>query len=164
MENKTPRTNENEKLLEMLSGIKIISQEYVSQLETELADKDRQLAEAKTEIERLKQGRDFWRNKCEREESEAGKAMISYVCREQEFEKQLAEARADADHWKSECNALRRMVHEARAEIKRKNRLVEQMREALSVLVASATPSGPLWHGSAEMQIARAALEAERGE
>jgi hypothetical protein len=31
----------------------------------------------------------------------------------------LAEARADADHWKSECNALQRMVHEARAEIER---------------------------------------------
>lgn len=29
----------------------------------------------------------------------------------------LAEARADADHWKSECNALQRMAHEARAEI-----------------------------------------------
>ena len=31
----------------------------------------------------------------------------------------LAEARADAEHWKSECNALQRMVHEARAEIDR---------------------------------------------
>ncbi len=29
----------------------------------------------------------------------------------------LAEARADADHWKSECNALQCMVHESRAEI-----------------------------------------------
>ena len=34
-------------------------------------------------------------------------------------EKQLAEARADADHWKSECNTLQRMVHEALAEIER---------------------------------------------
>ena len=32
---------------------------------------------------------------------------------------ELAEARADAEHWKSECNALQRMVHEARAEIER---------------------------------------------
>ena len=32
---------------------------------------------------------------------------------------QLADARADAEHWKSECNALQRMVHEARAEIDR---------------------------------------------
>ena len=55
MENKTPTNNENEKLLEALSGIKIISHEYVSQLETELADKDRQLAEARAEIEQLKQ-------------------------------------------------------------------------------------------------------------
>ena len=42
----------------------------------------------------------------------------------EELRKQLAEARADADHWKSECNALQRMVHEARAEN-------ERMREAL---------------------------------
>jgi len=138
----------------------------------------------------------------------------------------IAEARADADHWKGECNTLQRMVHEARAEIDRlkklqqfataiscamleadfdpeylrgheciakhkllsmldlwrkkvkprlpgfiddeiskRDALIEQMRGALNVLVASATPSGPLWHGSAEMQIARAALSAaERGE
>lgn len=50
-------------------------------------------------------------------------------------------------------------------ELAYKDKLIEQMREALNVLVASATPSGPLWHGSAEMQIARAALSAaERGE
>ena len=29
----------------------------------------------------------------------------------------IAEARADAEHWKSECNALQRMVHEARASL-----------------------------------------------
>ena len=53
---------------------------------------------------------------------------------------------------------------DARAEIERKDQLIEQMREALNVLVAGATPSGPLWHGSTEMQIARAALSAaERG-
>ena len=49
--------------------------------------------------------------------------------------------------------------------IDNKDKLIAQMREALNVLVASATPSGPLWHGSAEMQIARAALSAaERAE
>ena len=32
---------------------------------------------------------------------------------------QIVEARADADPWKGECNALQRMVHEARAEIER---------------------------------------------
>lgn len=47
--------------------------------------------------------------------------------------------------------------------IQAKDALIEQMREALNVLVASATPSGPLWHGSAEMQIARAALSAAEG-
>jgi chromosome segregation ATPase len=45
-------------------------------------------------------------------------------------------------------------------EISRRDKLIEQMREALNILVASATPSGPLWHGSAEMKIARAALSA----
>ena len=55
-------------------------------------------------------------------------------------------------------------IADARAEIERKDKLIEQMREALNVLVASATKRGPLWHGSAEMQIAKAALAAERGE
>ena len=41
----------------------------------------------------------------------------------------LAEARADADHWKSECNALQRMVHEAQAEIER-DELKKQLAEA----------------------------------
>lgn len=39
----------------------------------------------------------------------------------EQLTKELAEAQADAEHWKSECNALQRMAHEARAEI-------EQMR------------------------------------
>ena len=43
----------------------------------------------------------------------------------------IAEAQADADHWKGECNALQRMVHEARAEIERKDKLIEQMREVI---------------------------------
>lgn len=75
-------------------------------------------------------------------------------------DRQLAEARADADHWKSECNALQRMVHEARAEIARKDKVIEQMREALKTVVSSARPSGPLWHGSVEIEKAVAAIEA----
>lgn len=43
----------------------------------------------------------------------------------------MEQARADAGHWKSECNALQRMVHEARAEI-------EQMREALLLFAEGA--------------------------
>jgi hypothetical protein len=53
-------------------------------------------------------------------------------------EKQLAEALADADHWKSECNALQRIAHEARAEIESKNKLIEQMREALNLMLEGA--------------------------
>jgi hypothetical protein len=40
----------------------------------------------------------------------------------------LAEARADAEHWKSECNALQRMVHEARAEIENLRFMVHNQR------------------------------------
>lgn len=40
----------------------------------------------------------------------------------------LAEARADAEHWKSECNAMQRMVHEARAEIEKLRFMVHNQR------------------------------------
>ena len=104
-----------------------------------------------------------------------------------ELNKQLAEARADADHWKGECNALQRMVHEARAEIERlkhqledesmradgmttahaeagaknyrQQELIEQMREALRAITNLGMPVCRKEH-----RIARAALAAERGE
>jgi predicted RNase H-like nuclease (RuvC/YqgF family) len=75
----------------------------------------------------------------------------------EELRKQLAEARAEAERWKSECNALQRMVHEARAEIERKDRLIEQMREALRL----ALPEARSTHVE---QTILAALVAERGE
>jgi hypothetical protein len=91
-----------------------------------------------------------------------------------ELEKELIEARADAKHWKSECNALQRMTHEARAEIESKNRLVEQMREALVKLIGtlevmSVMPETlgkypVLAIDAPELEQARAALAAERGE
>ena len=78
----------------------------------------------------------------------------------EELAKQPAEARAEIDIVEHDANVL---IGDLKAEIERKDALIEKMREALNVLVASATPSGPLWHGSAEMQIARAALSvAER--
>ena len=98
-----------------------MQQEHIEQLKTELADKDRQ----------------------------------------------LAEARADADHWKSECNTLQRMVHEARAEIERKDKLIEQMREALK-LVDSVPLVFPKWFDGDDISVwdvVKAALSAaERGE
>lgn len=51
-------------------------------------------------------------------------SRVVYATLARELETELAEARADAEHWKSECNALQRMVHEARAEIE------AQMKEA----------------------------------
>lgn len=122
MENKTPTNNENEKLLEALSGIKIISHEYVSQLETELADKDRQLAEARAEIEALKRN-----NTALNEEI---KMQRTYV--------------AGRDNT-----------------IERKDKLVEQMREALEIALDCVKEI----HGeeSRDYTEIKAALAAERG-
>jgi len=78
----------------------------IGQMGKELADKDRQLAE------RTRQ-RDAYKKALEMAEDE------------------LMTARADAEHWKSQCNAMQRMVHESRADIARKDGLIEQMREAL---------------------------------
>ena len=49
---------------------------------------------------------------------------------------------------------------DARAEIERKDKLIEQMRGALKAVVSSAPPGGPLWHGSAEIEKAVAAIKA----
>ena len=95
------------------------------------------------------------------------------------LEKQLAEARADAEHWKAECNALQRMVHEALAEIdgltlmatnasmeparrliqknKELHAVIEQMREALRLALPEARSTHVEW-------AIKIALKAERGE
>ena len=106
-----------------------------------------------------------------------------------EKETELAEARADADHWKSECNALQRMAHEARAEIEalkrvnvalneeikiqrayvagrdntieRKERLIEQMREALQMVRATSKSFLP---GLTWQAVIAALKSAERSE
>jgi uncharacterized coiled-coil DUF342 family protein len=99
------------------------------------------LAEARAEIENLK-----WHINSEKAKAEAALELNDRAL------ELVNEARADAKHWKSECNALQRMAHEARAEIKlkneeldmflaeqqamgeiieRKGKLIEQMREAL---------------------------------
>jgi DNA-binding transcriptional MerR regulator len=55
MESKTPRTDEQLKFEAFFDGIGIVETvevEFAQQLETELADKDRQLAEARAEIEK----------------------------------------------------------------------------------------------------------------
>ncbi len=88
----------------------------------------------------------------------------------EKLETELAEALAEIERLKHQledesmrADGMTTAHAEAGADSYRMRELIEQMREALNVLVASATPSGPLWHGSAEMQIARAALAAERG-
>lgn len=94
-----------------------------------------------------------------------------YVALARQLERELAEARARIDILERAHDSLIEEQAALCAEgqsitelVAAKDALIKQMREALNVLVASATPSGPLWHGSAEMQIARAALAAERGE
>ena len=71
-----------------------------------------------------------------------------------------AELKRLARRWQQEYFNEKKQLEQKIAENAELRELIEQMREALNVLVASATPSGPLWHGSAEMQIARAALSA----
>jgi hypothetical protein len=65
-----------------------------------------ELAEARAEIESYRLEHDQMRE-----------ALETFMDSCADKDRQLAEARADADHWKSECNALQYMAHEARAEI-----------------------------------------------
>ena len=51
---KTPRTDEHLRMKEENGHAVIVSGDFARQLETELADKDKQLAEARAEIEWLK--------------------------------------------------------------------------------------------------------------
>lgn len=142
---------------------------------TELvAAKDKQLAEAQAEIENLK-----WHINSEKAKAEAALALNDRAL------ELVNEAQADAEHWKSECNALQRMVHEARAEIKmkneeldmflaeqqamgeiieRKDKLIEQMREALKAIDAIGSEKGDASRDDALrcFSIAKAALAAER--
>jgi multidrug efflux pump subunit AcrA (membrane-fusion protein) len=100
----TPRTDAEFKLEAFFDGSGIVETvlvEFARQLETELA-------EARAEIENLQ-----WH--VSEEQAKTG-AALELNDRALEL---VNEARADAKHWKSECNALQRMAHEARAEIER---------------------------------------------
>ena len=139
---KTPRTDEREfAAIDLKPSARVVYASFAQQLETELADKDKQLAEARAEIENLK-----WRINSEKAKAEAALALNERALG------LVNEARTDAEHWRAECNSLQRMVHEAQAEIKLKNeeldmfwaeqqamgeiiecknKLIEQMLEAL---------------------------------
>ena len=105
-------------------------------------------------------------SECMKEKLANARAELDMTMAEQEqIIQQLAEARAEIERKNETIDANSIMLRARETLISKQMKLIEQMREALNVLVASATPSGPLWHGSAEMQIARAALSAaERGE
>ena len=108
---KTPRTDEHLRMKEENGHAVIVSGDFARQLETELADKDKQLAEARAEIERL-----------------------------------------------SEIAEMQRVRLDKRnEEIERKDKLIEQMREALKL----ALPEARSTHCE---NVIKAALAAERGE
>lgn len=128
----------------------------------------KQLAEARAEIENLQ-----WHVS-----EEQAKTMAVLELNDRALEL-VNEARADAEHWKSECNALQRMAHETRAEIELKNeeldmflaeqqamgeiiehkdKLIEQMREALEAVVRVAD------RATVDFDMARAAIKAAKGE
>lgn len=141
----TPRTDAEFKLEAFFDGTGVVETvlvEFAEQLETELAYKDRQLAEITRQRNAYKKALEM---------AEDG----------------LMTVRAGIESLKLSAGELNGAFN-ARPKCKKckaKVKLIEQMRDALNILVASAPPSGPLWHGSAEMQIAMAALSAaERGE
>lgn len=135
---KTPRTDEQLKLEAFFDGIGIVETvevEFAQQLEAELADKDRQLAEARAEIERLEKGMKTVQSAFKNHKN-ADAAIARIKLREAKIlqascnldavnseraaneilTEELEKARADAEHWKAKCSSLQRMVHEARAE------------------------------------------------
>ena len=96
-----------------------------------------------------------------REESEAGAAMIRYVCKEHEFEKQLSSARLTLIQIEKDFVAETNQNLARATEIERKDKLIEQMRDALQMVRATSKSflPGLTW------QAVIAALDAaERGE
>jgi chromosome segregation ATPase len=143
--------------------------------EVERDELRKHLAEAQAEIENLK-----WHINSEKAKAEAALALNDRALG------LVNEARTDAHHWKAECNSLQRMVHEARAVIERKNeeldmflaeqqamgeiiehkdKLIEQMREALKAIDGIGREAGNARREDALrcFAIAAAALAAERG-
>jgi peptidoglycan hydrolase CwlO-like protein len=122
------------------SGL-VVPLNVAKELESELANKDRQLTEAQAEIENLK-----WHINSEKAKAEAVLELNS--------------------------KALK-LVNEARAEIERKDKLIEQMREALQWYkeqVSSCNRNGDVGELARDRlakdvgKRAEAALAAERGE
>ena len=128
---KTPRTDDQ--AIRIMFGMldTVVPVEFARQLETELADKDKQLAEAKAEIERLKS----------------------------EHEDALRRAKDNAV-------SLSGAVTEYANELLAKDKLIEQMREALKAIDKIGREAGNARREDALrcFSIAAAALAAEGGE
>ena len=92
-------------------------------------------------------------------------SRVVYASFARQLETELAESGKKAFAYKTALELTESELIDARAEIERKDKLIEQMREALKAVVSSAPPGGPLWHGSAEIEKAVAAIKAaERGD
>jgi len=153
--------------------------DMLDEMDKDYSDQAKQLAEARAEIERLKapaHARDLreklaelchsqwagWMEYLFYKSKQVDGCVIIPAWANDRWRRQIATKYSDLSESEkdSDRNEADRFLSLLAAEIERKDALIEQMREALNVLVASATPSGPLWHGSAEMQIARAAISA----
>lgn len=83
---KTPRTDEHLRRKEENGHTVIVSSEFVRQLETELADKEKQLAEARAEIARKEGGR-------KRKKKSPGLVVLEAVISSRVFPKTCGECR-----------------------------------------------------------------------
>ena len=150
---KTPRTDVNEVEITgyAMSPRHYVRSEIARQLETELADKEKQLAEARAEIERLAL------------EIENKQYTITCASEEnQQLKESLAEARAEIERLKeyTTCTLVTvdsEMDDKDIAIIKR-DKLIEQMREALKYALTEARST------ECERLIKAALSAAERGE
>ena len=149
----TPRTDEHLRMKEENGHCVIVSSDFARQLETELTDKDKQLAEARAEIERLKKLQQF-------------ATAINCAMLEADFDPEYLRGHecvakhkllSMLDLWRKKVKP--RLSGFIDDEISKRDKLIEQMREAL--MAWTRTPNIPLHEA---IKITNAALAAGGGE
>lgn len=162
----TPRTDAEFKLEVFFDGVGIVETvlvEFARQLEAKLADKEKQLAEARAEIELLNKGIKIVQSAFKNyKNADANVARITLK------KAQILSASCNPDAVNSERAANEILT----TEIERKEKLIEQMREALSLILEGAIHDfhyacqhrdNCLCWGCQKKRV-NAALAAERGE
>ena len=128
---KTPRIDEHLRMKEENGHTVKVGSEFARQLERDLADKNKQLYDYIDTVAAMcfaARGGECNIETLQKEMNAVSTKPSEYIRYSvSEKDRQLAEARADAEHWKGECNALQRMVHEARAEIERLKKALEKI-------------------------------------